>query len=820
MSDTIQQSSGLGRRAFVKLSAITSGTLAFLGTALPFKAAATDNNKTADPQLPTQSSDEKVVWSACTVNCGSRCPVKFHVRDGVIQWVSTDDTGTDTEWGKHQIRACLRGRSIRRRVYNPDRIKYPMKRVGKRGEGRFERISWDEALDTIAANLKRIRNEYGNEAIYLNYGTGTLGGTVTKSWPPASTMLARLMNSYGGYLNHYGDYSTAQIAVGHPYMFGGGWVDGNCISDVQNSKLIVFFGNNPAETRMSGGGVVYHLQEARKRNNAKLISIDPRLTDTNLVGQGDQWVPLRPGTDAALVAGIAWVMMKEDLVDLDFIKRYTVGYDEQSLPASAPEGASWVSYIMGKGADKTEKTPEWAAAITGVPAKTIIQLAREIGTTKPCSIAQGWGMQRHVNGEDACRAVSMLAVMTGNVGIAGGGTGARENGYDMPFADFPQLSNPVQTSIPMFLWTDAIWRAQEMTDKTDGIRGAERLKTPIKFIWNYASNCLINQHSQINRTLEILRDESQCEMIVVIDNHMTASARAADILLPDLTIAEQMDFAGIGSGSTGNMGYRICCSQAIEPLFECRSVYDMCADIARRLGVEQTFTEGRTQKQWLEFIYNNARNNNPELPDFATFAEQGIVKQTNPGKPFIAYEAFRNDPETNPLLTPSGKIEIYSESLAQLADSWTLKEDEFIKPLPQYVAMWEGHEAPLAKKYPLQMFGFHYKARTHSTYGNVAVLQDANRQELWINPVDAAARKIDDGDLLKVWNDRGEIRIVAKVTPRILPGVVAMGQGAWYKADKNGVDVGACMNTLTTQRPTALAKANPQHSNLVEISKA
>ena len=134
--------------------------------------------------------------------------------------------------------------------------------------------------------------------------------------------------------------------------------------------------------------------------------------------------------------------------------------------------------------------------------------------------------------------------------------------------------------------------------------------------------------------------------------------------------------------------------------------------------------------------------------------------------------------------------------------------------------MWEGHEAPLAKKYPLQMFGFHYKARTHSTYGNVAVLQDANRQELWINPVDAAVRQINDGDLLKVWNDRGEIRIVAKITPRIMPGVVAMGQGAWYKADKNGVDVGACMNTLTTQRPTALAKANPQHSNLVEISKA
>ncbi len=803
--------SDLGRRAFLKLSSITTGAAAVFSTGLPFKAIAD-----ATPQTVKQNTD-KVVWSACTVNCGSRCPLKFHVSNGVIKSVSTDDTGTDREWGKHQVRACLRGRSIRQRIYNPDRIKYPMKRVGPRGQGRFERISWDEALDTIASNLTRIREEYGNEAIYLNYGTGTLGGTVTKSWPPATTMLARLMNCYGGYLNHYGDYSTAQIAVGHPYMFGNGWVGNNCISDIENSKLVVFFGNNPAETRMSGGGVTYHLQEARRRSGAPLISIDPRLNDTAVVGKNDEWVPLRPGTDAALVAGIAWVMIKQHLVDVDFINRYTVGYDEDTLPKSAPKGSSWVSYIMGQGPDNTEKTPQWASRITGVPAQKIIDLAEKIGTTKPCYISQGWGVQRHVNGEHSCRAISMLAVMTGNVGIRGGGTGAREGGYNMPFAAFPQLENPVKASIPMFLWTDAIWRAQEMTDKTDGIRGVERLTTPIKFIWNYASNCLINQHSEINRTLDILRDENACEMIVVIDNHMTASARAADILLPDTTIAEQMDFAT--QGSAGNMGYAISCSQAIEPMFECRTVYDMCSDLAERLGVKEKFTEGRDQKQWLEFIYANARKNNPELPDFDTFVEQGIVAQTNPNKPSIAYEAFRKDPTAHPLNTPSGKIEIYSEQLAKLAQEWVLQDDEFIKPLPEYIPMWEGHEAPHAEQYPLQMFGFHYKARTHSTYGNVAVLQDANRQEIWVNPVDAKARGINDGDLLKVWNARGEIRVVAKVTPRIMPGVVAMGQGAWYRANQQGVDVGACMNTLTTQRPTSLAKANPQHSNLVEISK-
>ncbi|MCW7554128.1 hypothetical protein NX722_16175 [Endozoicomonas gorgoniicola] len=185
----------------------------------------------------------------------------------------------------------------------------------------------------------------------------------------------------------------------------------------------------------------------------------------------------------------------------------------------------------------------------------------------------------------------------------------------------------------------------------------------------------------------------------------------------------------------------------------------------------------------------------------------------------MAYKAFREDPEANPLDTPSGKIEIYSERLAEIAASWVLKEDDIIKPLPEYAPSWEGHESALTEKYPLQLFGFHYKARTHSTYGNVALLADACRQEVWVNPIDAEQRSIKDGDMLKVWNDRGELRIPAKVTERILPGVIAMGQGAWYKPDRKGVDHGACINTLTTQRPSPLAKGNPQHSNLVEIAK-
>lgn len=799
----------LNRRRFLKTTSATGLAAAASGLSLPFAAKA--------ESIPVKTAgDEKIVWSACTVNCGSRCALRMHVKDDQITYVETDNTGTETYNVDHQVRACLRGRSMRRRVYNPDRLKYPMKRVGKRGEGKFERITWDETLTTIAASLKKNIAEYGNESIYLNYGTGTLGGTMTKSWPPGSTMVARLMNCIGGYLNHYGDYSTAQIAVGLDYTYGGGWALGNGMADIENSKLIVLFGNNPAETRMSGGGLTYCIQQAKAKSNAKLIIIDPRYTDTGL-GKEDEWIPIRPGTDAALVSALAYVLITENLVDQPFLDKYCVGYDEKTLPASAPKNSHYKAYILGQSGDGIAKTPEWAAKITGIPADRIVKLAREIGATKPACISQGWGPQRRSNGEILSRAIAMLPILTGNVGISGGNTGARESTYGIPFVRMPTLTNPVKASIPMFLWTDAIIRATEMTDKTDGIRGVERLKAPIKVIWNYASNCLINQHADINRTHEILQDDSKCELIITIDNHITSTAKYSDILLPDCTTSEQMDFCL--DAFTSNMNYIIFADQVVKPPFECRNIYDMLSDLSEKLGVKEQFTEGRTQEEWLRHIYEQSRAQLPELPTFEEFRKQGIFKKVDPNGFFIAYKDFRENPEANPLATPSGKIEIYSERLAEIAKTWELDKDEVIHPLPIHVDSFEHYGDPLMEKYPLQMCGFHYKARTHSTYGNVDVLKAAAPQEVWINPIDAEPRGIKNGDMLKIFNDRGEVHINAKVTPRIMPGVVALSEGGWYAPDNKGIDHGGCVNVLTTQRPSPLAKGNPQHSNLVQVAK-
>ncbi|PMH43859.1 dimethyl sulfoxide reductase subunit A [Vibrio sp. 10N.286.49.B3] len=794
------------RRGFIKASSAVGGAAAIAsGITLPF---------TSKPASAAEASpsDEKVVWSACTVNCGSRCPLRMHVQDGEIKYVETDNTGID-EYGKNtQVRACLRGRSMRRRVYNPDRLKYPMKRIGQRGEGKFKRISWEEAYDELAGTMQRLIKDYGNDSIYLNYGTGTLGGTVTRSWPPATTLLARLMNLSGGYLNHYGDYSTAQIAKGLSYTYGG-WANNNSFSDLENTKLNIQFGNNPAETRMSGGGLIHHYVESKNRSNAKTIIIDPRYTDT-AGGREDQWIPIRPSTDAALVAGLAYVMITEDLVDQPFLDKYCVGYDEKTLPASAPKNSDYKSYILGHDKDGIEKTPQWAAKITGIPVDTIVKLAREMGTNKPCAIHQGWGLQRTANGELACRSIAMLSLLTGSVGVSGGSTGARESDINIPFVRFPQVPNPIKASISMFMWTDAIYRHDEMTDITDGVRGVERLNNPIKMIWNYAGNCLINQHSDINRTHDILQDDKACEMIVVIDNHMTSSAKYADIILPDLTTSEQDDWCM--DGKAANAPYFIYAQKAIEPQFEAKSIYEMCTQLAKRMGVEEAFTEGRTQEEWVEHLYAETRKNDPSLPTFEEMKEIGIYKRQYDHH-YIAYEDFRNDPEANPLNTPSGKIEIYSEQLADIANTWQLKADEVIHPLPIYVDSFEGHNDPLAEKYPLQLTGFHFKARCHSTYGNVAEIKAAARQELWINPIDAQERGIENGDMVSIFNDRGEVRISAKVTPRILPRVVALGEGAWYSPDGQKVDHAGSINVLTTQRPSPLAKGNPQHTNLVQI---
>jgi anaerobic dimethyl sulfoxide reductase subunit A len=318
---------------------------------------------------------------------------------------------------------------------------------------------------------------------------------------------------------------------------------------------------------------------------------------------------------------------------------------------------------------------------------------------------------------------------------------------------------------------------------------------------------LLNQHSDINRTAAILRDTSLCEFIVCSDLFMTPSARFADVVLPGTSM-----FEGENIGVPWREGdYLLYCNRSIESLFECRFEYDWLADVARNIGCYDEFTRGgKDLTSILNESYDVIAEDEPGMPDFQSFRRAGIHRYKD-SPSFIAFEENIRDPENNPFPTPSGRIEIFSAALLAKGNP-----DE-IPAIPKYVPSFEGPGDPRIQKYPFQLIGWHTKRRTLSVHENNAALERLEAQRVWINPSDARMKKIADGDSVTVFNDRGRIRIPARVTDRIVQGVLAIPQGAWYTPDPSGVDVRGCINTLSIARPTPLAKGNPQHSNLVDI---
>ncbi len=790
----------LSRRSFLK----TTGTLGALAVAGGTAAATESLFGEGVPQAHAEA-EEKITFGHCAINCPGRCFLKFHVKDDEVVWVDTN-TSKDADVDTPQARACLRGRSYRRWLQSPDRINYPMKRVGKRGEGKFERITWDEAIDTIADKLKYTINTYGNDAVYIDYATGSSATT--------ARCFNRLLAQAGGYLNFYNSYSTAQIACITPYMYGTKQAGGSSLKTADDADLILMFGTSPTETRQGGLTTHYDYVQLRAKTKGKIYVIDPRFNDS-LTGHSDEWLPINPGTDAALVAGIAHELIKNNQTDLDFLHTYCVGFDEESMPETYKgKNMSYSDYVMGLSSDKTEKTPEWAAKITGIPADKIRSLTQEIASAKALHVDQGWGPQRRSNGEWTSWAIMLLPCLVGMIGLPGTSNGTREDRYSISLTNLPSPANPVKASIPCFLFTDAIDHGKQMTKLKDGVKNVDQLSNDIKFMVNYAGNCMTNQHGNVNKSHEILADESKCEFILGVDTVLCDSMKYCDILLPDMFRFEQVSIVNTGSDTAYIVGGQPCTSVK----YERKTGYEMCALIADKLGIKDTFTEGLTQEEWIKKLYNADAAKDSKLPSYDELMEMGIYTREHAGK--VAMNKFRADPVANALDTPTGKIEIFSEKLLKYTKGWEVASDEELAPIPKYIPEWYGVETT-TDEYPLVLTGFHYRGRTHSSWGFIDILKEINPQEVWINPTDADARGIKQGDHVRVKNDFGTIDILAKVTARIVPGVVGISQGAWFNNSKgDGVDYGGCINTLTTQRPSALAKGNPQHTNICEITKA
>ena len=789
----------ISRRSFLKWSAALGGTAALAG-GMNFGL------KTA--QKVAAAGAEQVLTVGCYHNCGGRCILGAVVRDGTVVRLVPDPTPSLEENLDHNPRAipCLRGRSQIHRVYAPERLKYPMKRVGKRGDGNFQRISWDEALNTIADQMKRIKAKYGNEAFYYQYASGS-------NWngPDSGNAITRLMALFGGYVNMYGSYSEAAYGQTIGYITGG--YSGNSADDIPNAKLVVLIGDNSVVTRAGGDNAGYWVMKAAK-NGTKFIIIDPIMTDTVAATQAE-WVPINGGTDVALLAAMANVMVKENLYDKEFMATHAVGFDEDTLPEGAPANSSWMAYIMGRGPDGVEKTPEWAAPITGIPAERIVSLAREIASVKPCAIYQNWGAQRRAYGEQIVRTVPIIAAMTGNFGISGGNSGNVMGGAYFPMSGIPVPDNPVKASIPCFMWPDYVTRGTEMTSgPKDRLLGADKLSSSMKFMWNHAGNMIINQHADINKTAKIVADDTMLEFIVTSEVAMTPSCKFSDILLPETTGFEAEEIiTGEGHGMKGNHAWVLFNHQVIQPMYESKGIMWVAGQLADRLGLGDQFRDGHlTSDDWMRDMVATAQKAIPAFPSLEDFKKTGIYKISDPN-PIIAFADFRADPVAHPLQTETGKIEVYSPHMAKQNDP---KE---IPAIPMYIPEWEGVSDPLRSKYPLMMSTTHFVARSHSTFENVDYLVEAHPQAIWINTVDAKQRGIKHGDLVKVFNDRGEVHLPAYVTNRIRPGVTNMPQGVWYKLDANGVDTRGTGNMLTNYRPTPYAKGFTAHTNLVQVEK-
>jgi anaerobic dimethyl sulfoxide reductase, A subunit, DmsA/YnfE family len=743
------------------------------------------------------SHAERIVLSSGAHNCGGRCLLRLHVSGGRIVRISSDEERPDSP-SSPQLRACLRCRSYRERLYHPDRLLYPMRRSGERGEGKFERITWDDALGEIAEAERRLRERYGPDALFVQYATGNEAMLAEPTW------MRRLLGLAGGYLGYYNSYSTACASNATPYVYGTN-DSGSSRETWQKSKLIILSGFNPAET-IHGTNTAYYLRLA-KEAGARIVAIDPMYTST-AVALADQWIPIRPTTDNALFDAMAYVMLSEGLQDQAFLDRHCLGFDEEHMPQGYPAGLSYASYVLGRSSDGIAKTPAWAEPITGVPARVIAGLAREFAAAKPAALIQGYGPQRHAYGEQFDRGGPCLAAMTGNVGVLGGWAGG--TGYQARRAYVAQLpkDNPNPARIPVYTWPDAIARPESLTPET-GLRGADRLGSGIKMIFNLGGNCLVNQHTDSNGAAAILSDESLVESIVVSEQFMTSSARFADILLPADMMYERDDI--IEPWEWGD--YLLFMNKAVDPPGECRNGYDWIADLAGMLGLGAVFTEGLSQELWLRRIVAETSARNPGFPSFEEFREKAL-HEWHYDAPCVAFKDQIDDPEGHPFPTSSGKIEIFSPAL------YAMNRPAEVPAIPKYIPAWEGPEDELVSRFPLQCIGHHTKRRAHSTFDNSPSMESVEPQALWINPEDAAARGLADGALARVWNDRGAVELCARITLRIMPGVVSMPQGGWWEPDAAGTDRRGCVNVLGRYKPTPLARGNPSHTMLVEVARA
>ncbi|HYO27193.1 MAG TPA: molybdopterin-dependent oxidoreductase [Azonexus sp.] len=788
----------------------------------------------AFPYAPYPRDDDlTTVVTSCDHNCGSRHMLVAHKKGDVIVRLSTDDgryqeggkIGLDTE-EKPQLRACLRGRSYRARLYSPERLLYPMMRVGERGEGKFKRVSWDEALDHVAKKMVELKQKYGPTAILDQGYAGTSYGVLHKS-DQIEGLLSRFLGMFGCRTNSW-SVPSYQATTFSSRMTFGTISDGNEDDTFAHAKLIIMWGWNPAYT-FHGGNTFYYMRLAKQRG-CKFVVVDPQYTDS-AASYDAWWIPIKPNTDAAMLAGMAHHIFVNNWQDQKFIDKFVQGMDAGTTPEKFADKENFKDYILGKN-DGIPKTPEWAEKICGVAAVDIKKLAEMYATTKPAALKASWSPGRASYGEQYNRMAAALQAMTGNIGILGGCAEGVGKGWHAEAVAYPydEYANVWYGSIKSDRWAHCVLNYPNVKREEVGLWPRDDEldgKIPnIKAIFWHGSDWF-NQLTNVNKEIQAIK---KLELVVCMDSTITPSGLWADVLFPIATHFERQDVAL--PWYKGH--YYIHRPKVIEPLGESRTDFQVFTELAYRIEkldpTVKDFGKRYNPKAERDYFANSDATDEAYLTawwsdkvqkhqgvtmSWETFKQHGVYKFVL-DRPHIAFE--EQITQGVPFETPSGKIEILSGTLANIKD-WTKTQYGYEIPyIPKWIEPFESLNHEKAKKFPFHMITPHPRWRTHSIFHNIPWLRETYQQEVTISTRDAAKLGIKTGDIVEVWNERGKVVVPAYVTERCMPDVVVLFEGAWMDLAKDGTDRSGNPDFLTLDEPSP-AGAFAYNTILVDLKK-
>ena len=852
------------RRSFVAASVAATAALA-AGCAPQHKMATTTETSVQAYHLDAEfDENSEGEWKPvqCWLSCGGKCLLQAYVVDGIATRIKTDDIYEDTI-ETFQNRGCVRGRSQRYAHSSAERLKYPMKRKNwqpgggdnvngeLRGEDEWERISWDEAYDLIAQEMGRIYDTYGGRSVlHMSFGRTCMRNGLLAPLGGFSTF--EFCDSYGTnfmYTGNLGGY-FAGAEPGH--------TGNNDRLDLLNADYIVIEGGNPAWC--SGGSPMYHFWRA-KEAGAEFVYIGPEcnLTATTLEAK---WIPVRPGTDTAFLLGVAYEMLRLDeeegnIIDWDFLKKYTIGFDDDSMPEGASTTENIKGYILGQ-YDGVPKTPEWASEICGANPEDITWLARTFGKENAVSWLMGYAPSRCNGAENLPQIMETVGCMGGHKGHSSAPTYhffAANDGPDLatlgdyyPEGKAPEFpANPVDDMIlHNFVWeavnTGKYQWYGTVVDYNDGrstVQPVEERDIDIRMILTDFGNPLVVRCN----TNEGIKAFKKVDFVLTLGLVFTPTAQYSDIVLPIATSWEDANGDDYHLGQQNRETVMWQQFGVISPYFEAKTDREIVMELGRRLGVDVDklfpYTgaelhmnrllngtviddDGKTAVPLVSISQEDIekygiRDFEPRTEGKTTIDEMvkkgiyHVARTPGDNLGYIAYEDFVRDPEANPRQSTSGKIELFCQEKADIFTKLGWQDpDDPIPPYASYLRPRYGYEESFVDwstkekgEYPIQVFNGHYLRRSHSSFDSNGYLREAFASPVFMSAVDAADRGIETGDWVRIFNDAGSIIRQASVVETMMPGVANTMHGSWIEMDEFGNSINGGTNVLVDSTTSA-----------------